>query len=92
MGQDKHEKIVELERKFQELAESGHPNVIDNGFFLDAVFNVTAVLKKVEDDEIAVEGSGLCEYSKNVEVLEDLYKSLKAFERLYTDSLRIPQI
>lgn len=88
MGQDKQIKLIELERKFQELGEKGHPNVVDNGFFLDAVFNVTAVLKSMSDNPCI----DSVDYSTNVQVLEDLYKSLKAFEDLYTHRLRISHV
>ena len=90
MGQDM-QKILELESKFQELADTGHPNVIDNGFFLDAVFNVTAILKKANNDHDAIKGVDSAAFLKNVQVIEDLYTSLKSFEELYTEILSLPQ-
>ena len=87
MEQNKLNQIIELENKFKELVEIGHPYVIDNGFFIDAVFNVTTQLKKqikeVEYNPDKTVGS----YHKGVSILDNLYKSLKEFEALYTSCL-----
>lgn len=83
MEQDKLNQIVELETKFLKLTENGHPNVVDNGFFIDAVFNVTAKLKK----QCLSNENYLVQHDEHVKIVDELYRSLKAFECLYTQCL-----
>ena len=88
MSQDTLNEIIDLENKFQKLVEVGHPNVVDNGFFIDAVFNVTSQLKK--QHRINLDAGGIQQKDQIEEdllVIGDLYKSLKAFEGLYTNRL-----
>lgn len=84
MNQHRLNQIVELEVKFKKLAESGHPNVMDTGFFLDAVFNVIAALKEHYRHDC---GSECSENEFDVEIIRNLYQSLKDFEALYTSCL-----
>ena len=87
MGQDKFNEIIDLENKFKKLADVGHPNVIDNGFFMDAVFNVTEALKREHKDNQVNVVFDEAEYNEKLQVIGDLYRSLKSFETLYTNCL-----
>lgn len=87
MNQDKLNEIIDLENKFKKLADVGHPNVIDNGFFLDAIFNVTEVLKREQKDNQVNTVFNEVEYNEKLQVINNLYRSLKSFEMLYTNCL-----
>lgn len=83
MNQDRVSEINELETKFQQFLEMGHPNVVDNGFFIDAIFNVTSKLKESYAAK-GEESSHVYNVDESVEKLYTLYNSLKDFERLYS--------
>ena len=84
MNQHRLNQIIELEDKFKKLAELGHPNVMDTGFFLDAVFNVLAALKERYQHDC---NSDCSDTDAHVEIVRNLYQSLKDFELLYTSCL-----
>ena len=86
MNQGKLERIIDLERKFQLLSDKGHPYVVDPGFFLDAVFNVTSILKKADDDSSGMQISD-SQFEQELKVIGDLYESLKEFELLYNNCI-----
>ena len=79
MNQDRLAEILELEYKYKQLTEVGNPNVVDNGFFVDAVFNVTERLKK------DCQSCDACtaEDNESIRIISDLYKSLQDFQDLY---------
>ena len=79
MNQDRLAQILELESNYQKLTEVGNPNVVDNGFFVDAVFNVTERLKK--DCQLSDECTA--EDLESIRIISDLYKSLQEFQNLY---------
>ena len=84
MNQHRLNQLIELEANFKKLAELGHPNVMDTGFFLDAVFNVIAALKVRCQHSC---DSDCSDTDIDVEVVKNLYRSLKEFESLYTSCL-----
>ena len=88
MNQGKRNEIIELEKKFQQLVDNGHPNVVDNGFFIDAVFNVTSVLKKMDSEEASSAEDKNLQMDQGLKVISNLYQSLKDFESLYNNCLK----
>lgn len=84
MDQDSLKKVIELEDKFKELAGHGHPNVMNNGLFLDAVFNVIAVLKT---DCSGAGKDTQYTFQEKLEVMNNLYKSIMSFTNVYDDCL-----
>lgn len=89
MFQEKINELNDLEQKFLILTQNGNPNVVDNGFFTDAVFNVTAMLKRKAADMTVFDQEFAKECESNIRVIQELYQSLKAFETLYTHSLNV---
>ena len=88
MNQDKINRIVELEDKFKEFSESGDPHLVDNGFFLDAVLNVTTILKAPRNMEHPCPCLGEHGMDNHIQVINNLYNSLKDFEHLYNHCLK----
>ena len=88
MNQDNINRILELEEKFREFSESGDPHLVDNGFFLDAVLNVTTILKAPENQNRPCPSLGENGMDNHIRVINNLYNSLKEFESLYNHCLK----
>ena len=83
MSQESLNQIIEIEEKFRELSEIGYPNIVDNGLFVDAVLNVTEVMKNQKNMDHMMQQGML---DNHIQILDNLYRSLKDFESLYNSS------
>ena len=88
MDQEKLNEIIQLEKNFQQLTEEGHPYVVDNGYFLDAIFNVTAELKRLNAETTLSDQCQDNGIDDKLEVIGNLYRSLKDFQSLYNFCLK----
>ena len=86
MSQECLNQIIAIEEKFRELSAIGYPNLIDSGLFVDAVLNVTEAMKNQKNVELSKHNAMLDDH---IQILDNLYKSLKDFEGLYNSSFNI---
>lgn len=83
MIQGKLNEIKRIENLYKSITDNGNPNVADNGFFLDAILNVTAKLKRQLTAVKPGETIDLKSIENSIQVLNRLYLNLKEFEGVY---------
>lgn len=88
MNGEEYKHIVDVENKFLELSKTCSPNVFDNGLFIEAVLDVTAVLKENRKEYAKDSISDKMLLANELSVIDNLYKSLKDFEHLYYNCLK----